>query len=62
MANLDALINAGMIPPDHTLTDNDIQVINNLSSEEVDTLIAVKNRLGDDFLQRNVADAPNCFL
>ena len=62
MENLDLLISAGVIPQNHTLSAGDIEVVNELSSEEVDALIAVKFRLGDDFLQRNIKVAPNCFL
>jgi hypothetical protein len=62
MENLDVLISAGVIPQNHTLSADDIEAVNELSHAEVDTLIAVKFRLGDDFLQRNVKVAPNCFL
>jgi hypothetical protein len=62
MENLDVLISAGVIPQNHTLTADDIEVVNELSHAEVDALIAVKFRLGDDFLQRNVKVTPNCFL
>jgi hypothetical protein len=62
MENLDALISAGVIPQPNTLTQPDIEAINALSHAEVDALIAVKFRLGDDFLERNIRVAPNCFL
>jgi hypothetical protein len=62
MENLDLLISAGVIPQAHTLTADDIEAVNGLSHDEVDALIAVKFRLGDDFLQRNVKVTPNCFL
>jgi len=62
MENLDVLISAGVIPQTNTLTAGDIEAINELSHEEVDALIAVKFRLGDDFLQRNIKITPNCFL
>jgi hypothetical protein len=62
MANLDTLISAGVIPHDHTLTKDDIKTVNSLAPTEVDTLITLKSKLGDEFLQRNTIAKPNCFL
>ncbi|PWT99176.1 MAG: hypothetical protein C5B51_27745 [Terriglobia bacterium] len=62
MANYDTLLSAGVIPPQHTLSNDDIQVINNLTQDEVNALIDLKSALGEDFIRRNTVDAPNCIL
>ena len=62
MNNFDMLINAGVIPPDHSLSDSDIAVINKLTTDEVNALVSLQSSLGTDFIRRNVCDAPNCFL
>ena len=62
MSNLEILMNAGVIPEDHTLSDDDRGVINNLSELEVHALVALKHKLGDEFLERNIRDVANCFL
>jgi hypothetical protein len=62
MANLDTLISAGVIPSDNNLTKDDINMINSLDPNEIDALISLKSKLGDDFLKRNVVASPNCFL
>jgi hypothetical protein len=62
MNNLNALIAAGVIPKNHTLSAADIDTINDLSTEEVDTIIALKTRLGADFIKRNAVDAANIML
>ena len=62
MNNLDKLIDAGVVPDDHTLSDEDSSVIESLSPLEVQSLVDLKHKLGEDFLQRNVHDAANCFL
>jgi len=62
MANLDKLIAAGLVPKDHTLSKQDIEVVNKLSDQEIATLAAVKAKLGEDFLRRNHPIKPNCFL
>jgi hypothetical protein len=62
MTNLEKLIEAGVVPPDHTLTDDDSSVIENLSHLEVACLVDLKQKLGEDFIQRNLRDAANCFL
>jgi len=62
MSNLDTLIAAGVVPQDHTLTQEDIQTIEKLTVDEVKTLVDLSVKLGADFIQRNLIDAPNCFL
>jgi hypothetical protein len=63
MSNIEALKAANVIPQNHTLTSDDIDTINDLSPSEVDTIIALKAKLGDEFIQRNVSNGPaNCFL
>ena len=62
MTNMEKLKAAGVVPEDHTLSDNDSTAVDNLSDHEVQTLIGLKQKLGDDFVQRNTRDKPNCFL
>jgi hypothetical protein len=62
MSNLEKLKTAGVVPDNHTLTDADTSTIENLSDQEVQSLISLKQKLGDDFVQRNSRDTPNCFL
>jgi hypothetical protein len=62
MANLESLISAGVIPSKNNLTKEDINTINSLDPSEIDALISLKSKLGDDFLTRNTLASPNCFL
>lgn len=62
MSNLETLLAAGVVPQDHTLTDEDTSTIEALSDSEVQLLIGLKQKLGDEFLQRNSGDIANCFL
>ncbi len=62
MTNVETLMEAGVVPGDHTLTSDEVSVINGLSASEVQALISIKQKLGDDFIQRNVVDSANCFL
>jgi hypothetical protein len=48
--NLQRLQEAGIINPDHQFSDPDKAIIENLSSAEVDSLIAIAAKLGRDFL------------
>lgn len=61
MNNLATLTAAGVIPQNLTLTQQDIDAINSLSPLEVDVIIALKTKLGPDFM-KNTVNAPNCFL
>jgi hypothetical protein len=60
--NLTTLMSAGVVPQDHSLTDADLGVIHSLSDDEVASLINLKQKLGDDFIQRNGQNVANCFL
>ena len=62
MDNLTKLMTAGVVPQDHTLTDDDIGVIHSLSDDEVQSLVSLKEKLGDDFIRRNGQNVANCFL
>ena len=62
MDNLTTLMSAGVVPQDHSLTDADLGVIHSLSDDEVASLINLKQKLGDDFIQRNGQNVANCFL
>jgi hypothetical protein len=54
MSNFDRLQAAGLIEVQHALTPDEINNINQLSSAEVDALISVRAKLGDDFFTRKV--------
>ena len=62
MSNLETLKAAGVVPEYHTLNDEDAAVIDSLSDAEVQSLIGLKQKLGDEFLQRNSGNTANCFL
>lgn len=62
MSNLETLIAAGVVPQNHTLSDDDRSVVDNLSASEVQCLVDLKGKLGDDLLRRNTSDAGNFFL
>ena len=48
--NLQRLQQAGIINPDYQFPDEDKAIIENLSSAEVDSLIAIGGKLSRDFL------------
>jgi hypothetical protein len=54
VTNVDRLQQAGLIQTPHPLTEEEITSLNNLSSAEVDALISVRMKLGDEFFQRKV--------
>lgn len=54
MSNFERLQSAGLIEVQHTLTADEINSINQLSPAEVDALISVRAKLGDDFFNRKV--------
>ncbi|MGI8772176.1 MAG: hypothetical protein ACR2JE_12150 [Acidobacteriaceae bacterium] len=56
MTNVDRLQQAGLIQTQHPLTPEETASINQLSSAEVDALISVRMKLGDDFFNRKVHD------
>ena len=62
MSNLDTLISAGVVPQDHDLSDADKAVVESLSPDEVQHMVNLKSKFGDDFLRRNTSDSANFFL
>ena len=62
MTNLEHLTKAGLVPQDHTLSDDDKKTIESLHPQEVQTLVGLKEKLGHDFLKRNTRDAANCII
>lgn len=63
MSNLETLMAAGVIPQDNTLSEEDRSVVEALTYLEIQALIALKQKLGEDFLRRNCgANIANCFL
>jgi hypothetical protein len=56
VTNVDRLQQAGLIEVQHPLTPDEIASINQLSPAEVDALISVRAKLGDDFFKRKVHD------
>jgi hypothetical protein len=55
-------MSAGVVPQKHTLTDADLGIIAALTAAEVESLINLKQKLGDDFIHRNGKLVANCFL
>jgi hypothetical protein len=62
MTNLEKLTTAGLVPHDHSLSDDDKKTIENLHPHEVETLVSLKEKLGTEFIQRNTRDAANCII
>ena len=56
MANVEKLQQAGVIATPHAIEPQDVTAINSLSESEVDALISVKNKLGDDFFKKTAQD------
>jgi hypothetical protein len=54
MTNIERLQQAGLIEVNHALTPDEVNSVNQLSSAEVDALISVRSKLGDDFFNRTV--------
>jgi hypothetical protein len=54
MSNFERLQSAGLVEVQHSLTADEINSINQLSVAEVDALISVRAKLGDDFFSRKV--------
>jgi hypothetical protein len=48
--NRERLVEAGIIKTAYVFTPDQLQIIEQLTPEEVDTLIGIANRLGEDFL------------
>jgi hypothetical protein len=49
------LMQAGLIAPTAALSPADQQIINSLSDDEISALISIKGKVGEEFLQRNLA-------
>ena len=54
MTNLERLKQAGMVPDDYEFNSSEEAAIESLSSQEVDSLISSKNKLGEDFINTHV--------
>jgi hypothetical protein len=54
MSNFARLQAAGLIEVHHALTQDEIDSINQLTAAEVDAIISVRTKLGDDFFNRKV--------
>jgi hypothetical protein len=54
MTNVETLQAAGLIEMEHPLTEDEVASVNQLSSAEVDALISVKAKLGEEFFKRKV--------
>jgi hypothetical protein len=62
MSNLEKLQAAGLVPKPHKLTPDDVKTIDSLTSDEVEGLIKIKRKLGDDFCRRNLSPSANIFI
>jgi hypothetical protein len=54
MTNLERLQQAGLVEVNHPLTDDEVISVNQLSSTEIDALISIRAKLGEDFFTRKV--------
>ncbi len=54
MANLDQLMAAGLISGGTALSQEDQDIINSLTPDEVSALISIKSKLTPGFIQRNL--------
>jgi len=54
MTNLERLKQAGLVPNDYEFDEGEQTAIESLSSQEVDSLISSKNKLGEDFINEHV--------
>ena len=52
-SNIQRLIEAGLIRAGHRFSDQDQRLLESLSEDEVEALISVKIKLGEDFFNRN---------
>ena len=57
MDNVGKLTQAGLISASASLNQEDKDLVNGLSDQEVSALISVKNKLTSGFVQRNLAPA-----
>ena len=54
--NVEVLQGAGIVHKNHTMNEHDQKLLNSLSKSEVDALISIKNKLGEDFLRKTTKD------
>jgi hypothetical protein len=52
-SRIQRLVDAGLIRAGHQFSDQDRQLLESLSEDEVEALISVKTKLGEDFFNRN---------
>ncbi len=55
MSNLDTLTNAGLITGGANFSDADKTLIESLTAEEVNSLVSVRRKLGQAFMDRNTS-------
>ena len=51
-SQVEKLQKGGVIATPHQISPEDVDAINSLHDSEVDALISVKNKLGDDFFKK----------
>ena len=54
MTNAEKLQQAGLIDSAHPLNEDEVASVNQLSPAEVEALISIRAKLGDDFFNRKV--------
>ena len=55
-SNMERLQEAGIVHPHHKMSEEDQQLVETLTREEVETLISVKNKLGDNFIRKTAKE------
>ena len=50
--NVSVLQEAGVVAKKHKMTGSDVDLLNSLDKNEVDALISIRKKLGDDFLKK----------
>jgi len=61
MSNCERLSDAGVLHPEHGFEKKELEAIEELTSQEVDTLISLKEKMGEPSDDRNEAK-PNVFV
>ena len=57
MLNWKLLEEAGLISRDHEFSKEDRRLLESLSDDEVEALISIKKKLGENFFRRNTCGA-----
>ena len=52
MSNEQRLIDEGLLHEDHELADHELNLLDQLTSEEIDALVSVKAKVGGDLLDK----------